>query len=84
MSPTRRRPLSSRPARAIRSVDQPFETVVGEKPNRLSGLPLLLDLWSRLSLQGRKAVLMAAGLTAYEEGVLPPDAAIIPDDEEVR
>jgi hypothetical protein len=43
----------------------------------------LLSLWESLSLNGRKAVLTAARLTAMEEGTLPEGQSVIAQDAEV-
>jgi hypothetical protein len=43
----------------------------------------LIDLWESLSLNGRKAVLTAARLTAMEEGTLPEGQSVIVQDTEV-
>jgi hypothetical protein len=43
----------------------------------------LVELWDKLSPQGRKAVLTAARLTAKEEGLLEAHAPVIATDAEV-
>lgn len=84
MSPRRELPRPPRTIRAARLMDGQIRPLIGSylEPH-VEARRELTELWDKLSLQGRKAVLTAARLTAQEEGLLRTGTSVIALDEEV-